>query len=286
MMGLTRFLLSASLSKSQVQRWLKALVQPFPQRRIKGVVKAAVIQMDYTPVSGIGGFVTLINHFLVKMKDFSPQIIVFPHLMDSVFSGTFPFFLFPSGKLYTKTLRQSSAITSGVCEKIMAELSKVWSCSVIFGTTQGLMAYHEGVKQNLIFETQGYKMAVVPKRLLTSSMKLKQLTDDGVRILSSPGFGLADYKEWDDRFYMWAHSQMVGFYGLWSAMSGRFFGNNLKAKACVVAPIPITNSLDGYIVKNSSTSGDTVLLAELDMYKLELFIQSRKIPVIYNPEDN
>ncbi|MFN4190338.1 MAG: hypothetical protein ACK4E2_05045 [Pseudothermotoga sp.] len=285
-MGLTRFLLSSSLSRSQLQRWLKALVQPFPQKSIKGVVRAAVIQMDYTPVSGIGGFVTLINHFLVKMKDFSPQVIVFPHLMDAVFSGTFPFFLFPSGKLYTKTLRQSSAITSRVCERIMAELSKIWNCSVIFGTTQGLMAYREGVKQNLIFETQEYKMAVVPKRLLTSSIKLKKLIDDNVRIISTPGLGLVDYKEWDDRFYMWAHSQMIGFYGLWSAMSGRFFGKNLKAKACVVAPIPITNALDGYIVKNSSTSGDTVLLAELDMYKLELFIQSRKIPVIYNSKDH
>lgn len=285
-MGVTRFLLSASLSKTQLQRWLKSLVRPFPERKIKGVVKVAVIQMDYTPVSGIGGFVTLINQFLVKMKDFSPQVIVFPHLMDAVFSGTFPFFLFPSGKLYTRTLKQCSAITSRVCERILAELSKIWNCSVIFGTTQGLMAYREGVKQNLIFETQEYKMAVVPKRLLASSVKLKKLIDDDVRIISTPGFGLVEYKEWDDRFYMWAHSQMIGFYGLWSAMSGRFFGKNLKAKACVVAPIPITNSLDGYIVKNTSAGGDTVLLAELDMYKLESFILSRKIPVIYNSKDH
>lgn len=285
-MGLTRFLLSVSLSKTRLQRWLRNLVQPLPQKKIKGAIRVAVIQMDYISISGVGGFVTLINHFLVKMKDFSPQVIVFPNLMDTVLSGTFPLFLLSPGKQYAKTLNQSSMITSKVCENILAELSKIWNCSVVFGTTQGLMAYHEGVKQNSVFETQDYKMAVVPKRLLTNSTRLKQLTIDGVRILSSPGFGLVDYKEWDDRFYMWAHSQMVGFYGLWSAMSGKFLGQNLKARACVTAPIPITNSLDGYIVKNSSTSGDTVLLAELDMGKLESFIQSREVPVIYNSKNH
>lgn len=286
MMGLTSFLLSALLSKTQLDRWLKTLVQPSPQKRIKGAVKVAIIQMDYTPVSGIGGFVTLINRFLVKMKDFSPQVIVFPHLMDTLFAGTFPFFLFPSGKLYIRTLRQTSEVTSRVCEGIIGELSKVWSCSVIFGTTRGPAAYHAGVRQNLVFETQDYKLAVLPKRLVANSIRLKELIDDGVRILSTPGFGLADYKEWEDRFYMWAHSQMVGFYGLWSAMSGKFLGKDLKARACVTAPIPITNSLDGYIVKNSSTGGDTVLLGELDMYKLESFIQSRKAPLIYNTKDH
>lgn len=285
-MGLTRFLLSTLLSKNKLQRWLRTLVQPFPQKRIKGAVKVAVVQMDYISISGIGGFVTLINHFLVKMRDFSPQIIVFPHLMDTIFSGTFPLFLLSSGKRYVKTLNQSSVITSRTCENVMAELSRIWNCSVIFGTTQGLMAYHEGTKQNMIFETQEYKIAVVPKRSLTNSLKLRQLVDNGVRILSTPGFGLTDYKEWDDRFYMWAHSQMVGFYGLWSAMSGKFFGKDLKARASVTAPIPITSSFDGYIVKNNSTNGDTVLLAELDMHKLESFIQSRKTSIIYNFKDH
>ncbi|MGB9820978.1 MAG: hypothetical protein ACPLVG_06440 [Pseudothermotoga sp.] len=281
-MGLSRFLLSLSLSRKQLQIWLRQLEQPFPSKKVKGVIKAAVVQMDYIPVSGIGGFVTLINHFLVKMRDFSPQIIVFPHLMDTIFYRTFPIFLFSRGKRYARMLKECSVTTSRTCEKVMAEISKVWHCSVIFGTTQGLFVYNEGVRQESIFEVQDYKVAVLPKRLLTNSWKLKQLVDDGVRIVSAPGFGLSDYREWDDRFHMWAHSQMIGFYGLWSAMSGKFLGQDLKARASVTAPIPITNSLDGYIVKNNSLNGDTVLLAELDMFKLESFIQARNVPVTYN----
>lgn len=280
-MGLTQFLLSLSLSKAQLQRWLKNLVQPFPSKKIKGVVRVAVVQMDYIQVSGVGGFLTLINDFLVKMRDFSPQVIVFPHLMDTILFRTFPLFLFPHGRGYVKMLRGSSPITSKVCETVMMELSRLWSCSVIFGTTRGLMAYQQGVKQNQIFETQDYKIAVVPKRSLVNSPKMEQLVKNGVRIISTPTFGLPDYREWDDRFYMWVHSQMIGFYGLWSVMSGKFLGSNLKARASVTAPIPITNSSDGYIVKNNFTGGDTVLLAELDMYRLESFIQSRKTPVIH-----
>ncbi|MGJ8455001.1 hypothetical protein ACSFC1_06825 [Pseudothermotoga sp. U03pept] len=284
-MGLTRFLLSLLLPNFQLQKSLRNLVQPGAVKRAKGVVKAAVIQMEYSPVSNVSGFIALINRFLIKMTDFGPDIVVFPHLMDSFLFRVFPLFLLIGTRHHAKAIRETSRTTSEICERTMAEFSKIWNCTVVFGTTQGHKVYHVGNRQSHILETKEYKMAVVSHRTLNNSIQLDRLVSSGVRIIATPGFGVADYSDWDERYHMWAHSQMVGFYGLWSAVSGRFLGKDLKARACVTAPIPITNSLDGYIVKNSSTTGDTVLLAELDMNKIESFVQSRKFPTLHYSKD-
>ncbi|MEJ5229388.1 MAG: hypothetical protein WHT65_05245 [Pseudothermotoga sp.] len=275
-MGLTRLLLSFSLSTFQLQKSLKKLAQPSVMKKTKGVVKAAVIQMEYSPVSNINGLIMVINRFLMKMTDFGPDIVVFPHLIDTFFFRAFPLLLFIGTRHHVKAIRETSRTTSEVSERIMQELSKIWDCTVVFGTTRGLKVYQSGTEQSRLLKIGEHKMAVVPRRTLNSSIELDRLVSSGVRIIAAPGFGVVNYSDWDDRYQMWTHSQMVGFYGLWSAVSGRFLGKDLKARACVTAPIPITNSFDGYIVKNSSTSGDTVLLAELDMSKIESFVQSRK----------
>ncbi|GAB4309566.1 hypothetical protein [Pseudothermotoga elfii] len=279
MVNLVRFFLRFLLNDTKLRYYSKFLEEPLQKMTSGNVVRAAVIQMNYSPVSGIGNFVELVNQYLEKMRNFSPQIIVFPNLLDTIIFGTFPAFFYLKGRRTVKLIKSCSSITSYACEKIMAELSNKWQCTVVFGTTVGQFVYHCGVKQKNVFSTSNYKIAVLPKRDIVNSEKLERYIKDGVRIIATTGCGVVDFNEWDDRFSMWVHSQMVGFYGLWSLMSGIVFGKEIKGRACVTAPVPITRSQDGYIVKSNTLQGDVVLLAELDMQKIDFFLLSRAVSI-------
>lgn len=236
------------------------------------VVRVAVLQLEYdSSFSNHRVFTDFFISLFSKLSSFSPQVVVFPALTDLFFVGgiwSIPLL----GKLMRKDFTVSESV-SEQCERFMAELSKRMNCTVAFGTRRGLRLYTAGSfikeKQTLV---NGYKLALLSKRWLVKSEALSKMVSNGVRIVATPTCGMNDYSEWDDKYYFWSHAQMIGYYCLKATLVGRILRNQLKDKACVCAPIPITQSQDGYIVRNESIEGSAVLLAELDMEKLEKFL--------------
>ncbi len=270
-MGISTFLFRLFNSRRTLQRSIERLI--FPRAKCENdFLKIAVVQMEYTRLNSVKSFTAFLNRFLSRMQDFCPDIIVFPGFIDTTLFGLFPLFI--SRRSFARKLRQYSTLTSKICESVMAEISRKWSCSVVFGTSKGLLLYHEGQPTNGTVKTQKYSLAVVPKHAFFNSKRLAKLVDQGVRVIASAGVGTFNYNEQTEKKYCWVHSQMVGFYGLWSVMTGKINGGTLMGKSYVTAPIPVTNSLDGYIVKSDSNIGDVVLLAELDLQRLEEFLST------------
>ncbi|AEH50846.1 carbon-nitrogen hydrolase family protein [Pseudothermotoga thermarum] len=268
-MKLENLILKFLTSKRFVKKAIEKLIEPSKGFENK-FLKVAIVQMEYTLLPSVNAYVAFLNRFLSRMQNFSPDVIVFPGLIDTLLFGIFPLPLFP-GNISSKIKRYSN-ITSKVTELIMLEISRKWNCTLVFGTSKGLFLHHRGEQANKILKTDRFSIAVVPKRLFLNSFKLSELVNNGVRLIVSVGVGTPEYNEQLEKKFVWVHSQMVGFYGLWSVMTGKLGNMTLKGKSCLTAPIPITNSLDGFVVKSDTTVGDIVLLAEVDQQKLEDFL--------------
>lgn len=240
------------------------------------VVRVAVLQLEYdNSFSSHRVFSEFFTSLFLKLSPFSPHAVVFPALTDLFFTGgiwSIPLL----GRFLKRELTASEKV-SEQCERFMAEFSKKMRCTVVFGTRRGLRLYTAGsvMKENRTL-VKGYGFALLPKRFLVNSETLSSAVENGVRIVATPTCGVTNYSEWNDKYYFWSHAQMVGYYCLKATLVGKVFRNHLKDKACVCAPIPITQSQDGYIVRNDSVEGSDILLAELDMEKLERFLAEQK----------
>jgi hypothetical protein len=240
------------------------------------VVRAAVLQLEYdTSLRNNRVFTDFFISLLSKISSFMPHVVVFPALTDLFFVSSIWFV--PLFKRFLKNKLNVPEVVTQQCEWFMAEVSRRMRCIVAFGTVHGLKLYNEGQfieEKRVSVKDRG--LALVPKRWLTNSEVLSSLVEDGIRIVVTPTCGSNVYNEWDDKYYFWSHAQMVGFYGLKATLVGRVAQNRLKDKACVCGPIPITQNRDGYIVRNESLEGSAVLLAELDMGKLENFLAEQR----------
>lgn len=240
------------------------------------VVRVAVLQLEYdNSFNNQKVFMDFFGSLFLKLSSFSPHVVVFPALTDLFFIGgiwSIPLL----GRFLRKELNAPEKM-SEQCERFMVEFSKKMNCTVAFGTRRGLKLCTTGylVKEKRT-SVKGYGFALAPKRLLVNSEALSSMVESGVRIVATPTCGTGNYSEWNDKYYFWSHAQMVGYYCLKATLVGEVFRNHLKDKACVCAPIPITQSQDGYIVRSDSTEGSTILLAELDMEKLEKFLEEQK----------
>lgn len=265
-----------SVFPTRFWRLLRTLPNPHGRGEAENVVRAAVLQLEYDASLRSGRvFKEFFLSLISKISSFLPHVIVFPALTDLFFvSGVWslPFF-----KRIWKNKLKVPDIVSQQCERFMAELSKRLHCTVAFGTVRGLKLCSDGkIINGRRVPVKNYNLALVPKRWLTNSEFLSSLVEDGVRIVVTPTTGNIVYNEWDDKYYFWSHAQMVGYYGLKATLVGKVFRNHLRDKACVCAPIPITKTQDGYIVRSESLEGSAVLLAELDMDKLEKFLIDQK----------
>lgn len=241
------------------------------------VLRAAVLQLEYdSSFKNRKIFTDFFTSLLSRIASFSPDVVVFPALTDLFFVHgvlwSFPF----SGRFLKNKLKVPETV-SKQCERFMLELSRRLNCAVAFGTTRGLKLCSGG--RSLVerrAKVKDYVLALVPKRLLASSEAMSKLVEEGVRIVVTPTSGASIYNEWDDKYYFWSHAQMVGYYCLKATLVGKLLQNRLKDRACVCGPIPITQNHDGYIVRNESLEESAILLAELDMEKLEKFLLEQK----------
>ncbi len=250
-----------------------------PSRKHLGpdhVVRTAVLQLEYdSSFKNRKIFTDFFTSLLSKIASFSPDVVVFPALTDLFFvRGVWSFPL--PGRFIKNRLKVPETV-SKQCERFMLELSRRLNCTVAFGTTRGLKLCSGGRSLGeKRTKVKDYVLALVPKRLLASSEALAKLVEEGVRIVVTPTSGTNIYSEWDDKYYFWSHAQMVGYYCLKATLVGKLLQNRLKDRACVCGPIPITQNHDGYIVRNESLEGNAVLLAELDMERLEKFLLEQK----------
>ncbi len=235
-----------------------------------------MLQLEYDPSLRNGRvFADFFLSILSKISSFMPHVVVFPALTDLFFVNgiwSLPFF-----KRFPKNGLGIPDPVTQQCEWFMAEVSRKMNCVVAFGTVHGLKLCGQGrfiAEKRVLVKDRG--LALVPKRWLTNSEFLSSLVEDGIRIVVTPTSGSNVYNEWDDKYHFWSHAQMVGYYSLKATLVGKVARNRLKDKACVCGPIPITQNHDGYIVRNESLEGSAVLLAELDMEKLENFLTEQR----------
>jgi len=248
------------------------------KRRCPGVLRVATVQIDYIRLSGIVEFSLFINQYLQKMSNFSPDLIVFPSLMDYLLLGTFPINLFSKNK--RKLLKDMKFCLHPLNRSVveyMKMISQMWKCGVVFGTSQGVTGFLNGFETERIFETNNVKVLIASKQSTRNSFYLRKHTDAGVTVVAVPSVGIPSYDDWSEKIGIWGHSQLLGFYGLRATMSGSFFNMKFRDAAEITAPIPLTEKLDGYIAKNTDTSEDAVLLAELDIDRLSKYIASQKM---------
>lgn len=240
------------------------------------VVRVAVLQLEYdNSFSSHRVFMDFFASLFLKLSSFSPHVVVFPALTDLFFVGRI--WSVPLLGRFLKRELTASEKVSEQCERFMAEFSKKMGCTVVFGTRKGLRLYTTGsiAKENRT-SVKGHGLVLLPKRFLVNSETLTSMVESGVRIVATSTCGVTNYSEWNDKYYFWSHAQMIGYYCLKATLVGKVFRNHLKDKACVCAPIPITQNQDGYIVRNDSIEGSAILLAELDMEKLEKFLAEQK----------
>lgn len=73
---------------------------------------------------------------------------------------------------------------------------------------------------------------------------------------------------WKGRRGLWARCQEGGFYGVQSALVGRFLGLSLEGRSAVFAPLHLSPAGDGVLAEADDPTSETVVFADLDLRAL------------------
>ena len=155
------------------------------KKRNPGVLRVATVQINYIRLSGIVEFSLFINQYLQKMSNFSPDLIVFPSLMDYLLLGTFPINLFSKDKRkLLKDMKFCLRLLNRSIVEYMKMISQMWKCGVVFGTSQGIAGFLNGSETERVFETNNVKVLIASKQSVRNSFYLRKHTDAEVKIVA------------------------------------------------------------------------------------------------------